>query len=410
MTDDSATGGLRVGLVLVTVGDLGGSGGTERQFTDLFEYLRRRGAGTVHLVTGRAGLRRLRETGRLQSAAQVIALPLGERPASGKLSAAWLTAVLLWTTLRQQWDVVHLCQPTPAYLPFAALLSWLPRNLRPRIVLTVVDCTLATHLAAPRPAVDLYEQQVVAAHRLYFRWARLDGIYSWYTAFVAVAARLRLVPSARIRAAHYCFTDTRRFAPAPKQPVVIYAGRLSAQKRPLLFVAAVAELHRRRPDLAAAWRFVIYGSGPLEADVRALIAERGLGDSIELTRTPDMAPVFATSKLFVSTQAYENFTSLAMLEAMAAGNAIVAENVGQTAEFVKHGENGFAVADASPTAFADAMVTYMTDPGRHEAMAASSRRLATEVHTVEHFATDLAAFWTEVATGSPVAPRDSRPR
>lgn len=393
MTSDQT----RIALVLATVGDLSGSGGTERQFSDLFEFLRNRTPERIELVTSRAAIERLRNADRLAASDGIIALPLGERPARTKLGIAWLTLALLWTTVRRRWDVVHICQPTPSYLPYVAAITWLPRACRPRVTMSVVDCTLAHHLEAAQPADDFYERQVVDAHRRFARWTRLDGIYSWYRAFVDAAARLQIFPTATVRAAACCFADADRFRPGAKRDLVIYAGRFSAQKRPLLFVDAIASLCRRYPDISESWQFAMYGSGALESAVRARIAGHGLQDRVNVMRTPDMAPVFAVSKLFVSTQAYENFTSLAMLEAMAAGNAIVAQDVGQTSEFVISGGNGYSIASATADSFADAMADYMIHTERHDAMAEHSRSVATRVHTIEHFAADIEAFWSEVS-------------
>ena len=50
----------RVALLLVTVGDLSGSGGTERHFASLFEHLRRQTPGRVSLITAAPGERTLR--------------------------------------------------------------------------------------------------------------------------------------------------------------------------------------------------------------------------------------------------------------------------------------------------------------------------------------------------------------
>jgi glycosyltransferase involved in cell wall biosynthesis len=386
-------------MLLVIVGDLTGSGGTERYFADLFEYLRRDGSRPVELVTSTAALERLREAGRVTSAEQVLPLPLGSQPARSRAGILKLTAMLLWATLRRRWDVVHICQPTPIYVPYAALLALVPRAWRPRVAITVVDCTLAHHLQSGTAPTDRYEQQVVDAHRWYFRWAAIDGIYSWYRAFVDAARALHLVPGATLASTPYCFTDTTRFTPGDKQRLMVFAGRLSNQKRPLLFVDAVASLLRRHGALTEGWHFAMYGGGPLESDVVARIRALGLEQRLSLARTPDMAPVFARSKLFVSTQAFENFTSLAMLEAMAAGNAIVAENAGQTADFVKDHENGVLVAEATPDAFADAIASYLRQPERHTAMAAASRRLATEVHTVRNCADHITAFWQQLVSG-----------
>jgi glycosyltransferase involved in cell wall biosynthesis len=270
----------------------------------------------------------------------------------------------------------------------------LPPRWRPRVTLTVVDCTLASSLAAPPPPGS-YERQVLDAHRLYERWTRLDGVFSWYEAFVdAVRERSR---SAIVRAARFCFTDPDRFRPAAvKEPLVIFAGRLSEQKRPLLFVDAVARMRAADPALVARHRFAIYGTGVLHQRVIDRIAELGLQEVIDVTHAVDMAPVFGRSQLLVSTQAMENFTSLSMLEAMAAGNAIIAEDVGQTREFVRDGLNGLLVKDATPEAFAAAIATYLRSPERHAAMAEASRTITTDVHTRDNFARDITAFWRAV--------------
>lgn len=387
----------RVGLVMVAVTDLSGSGGAERQFSDLFQYLRQKSIEPVTLITAAASLARLREAGRLSAAEHVVTLPLGPRPAQGRIGVAWMTLALLWVVFRQRFDVVHVCLPTPSYVPFAAILTHAPKWLRPRVVLSVIDCTVAHNLGSRLPA-DLYEQQVLSAHRLYFKWARLDGIFTWYRAFVEACTTHRLGPrNTLVRAARFCFTRPERFRPSvDKQDVIVFAGRFSEQKRPLLFVEAAAVLRARSPQLLRGWKFEMYGGGPLEPEVRARVRELGLSDIVLVDRTPDLAPVFARSKVFISTQALENFTSLSMLEAMAAGNAVIAEDVGQTREFVRDRCNGFLVPSGTPEAFADAIGRYLTCATNHDDMARESRRLATEVHTIDNFAADIRAFWRDV--------------
>lgn len=384
-------------MVMVVVSDLGGSGGAERLFSQLHEYLQA-SPGPAHatLITATSSLAKLQAAGRLSPPTGVIALSLGAHPGRGRLGVAWMTLRLIWTILRRRFDVVHICLPSPIYMPLVAVLGRLPAWLRPRLSLTVIDCTLAHSLESPPPQ-GTYEAQVLDAHRMYVRWGKLDAIYSWYRAFVDVASRHAAVAGAStVRAARFCFTEPGRFAPAAtKETLIVFAGRLSEQKRPLLFVDAVAALRQRHPGLADGWRFEIYGKGVLEQQVAQRLADRGLADVMRLGHATDMAPVFARSRLFVSTQAFENFTSLSMLEAMAAGNAVIAEDVGQTAEFVRHDENGLLVTGATADGFADAMAHYVSRPEQHERMARASRALATEVHTIDHFAADITAFWAD---------------
>lgn len=386
---------------MVAVGDLSGSGGAERYFAQLFEYLREQRSARTQFITAASSLRRLQSAGRLVDSDEVIALPLGEAPAATKVGIARTTFHLLRTVLQHRFDVVHICLPTPTYVPFAAVITRLPHSDRPRVTLNVIDCTVAVNLEG-RTTADLYERQVLAAHYMYARWPQLDGVFSWYRAFVEVARAKALFPTrTKLTAARYCFTDPSRFTAAPtKDNIAVFAGRLSEQKRPLLFVDAVAQLRSNHPELVRGWRFEMYGRGELEERVRGRIAALGLGNLVTITHAIDMAPVFARSRVFVSTQAIENFTSLAMLEAMAAGNAVIAANVGQTGDFVRHGANGLLVDAETPDGFAAALADYLRTPERHDAMAAESCALVLSVHTVQNAAADIIAFWRDVLEGA----------
>ena len=379
------------------VSDLGGSGGAERLFSHLHEFLRSHQHADVTLVTAASSLRRLQAAGRLRSPTGVLTLDLGEHPGRGRMGIVRMTLQLLRVTVRRRFELVHICLPSPIYAPYAALLRLLPSSRRPKVTLTVVDCTLAHSLDEPPPP-GTYERQVLDAHRLYARWVRLDGTFAWYRAFIdAVSRRMRRARHGLMRASQFCFTEPDRFRPAStKDNVAVFAGRLSEQKRPLLFLDAVALVRSRYPDLVAGWRFEIYGRGPLQRAVSSRIADNQLADVVRFTHAIDMAPVLARSRLFISTQAFENFTSLAMLEAMAAGNAIIAEDVGQTREFVRDGENGYLVSPATPDAFAEAIARYLRQPEQHASMAVASRRLVTDVHTIEHFSDDIQTFWRDV--------------
>jgi glycosyltransferase involved in cell wall biosynthesis len=81
---------------------------------------------------------------------------------------------------------------------------------------------------------------------------------------------------------------------------------------------------------------------------------------------------------------------------MASGNVIVAEDVGQTREFARPGENAFLVSPGSAEAFAAAMAEFLRRPAAHDGMAAASRAIATQEHTIEHFASDIESFWNDV--------------
>ncbi|MBP7830167.1 MAG: glycosyltransferase [Kiritimatiellae bacterium] len=406
----------RVGLFLMA-GDMTGGGGAERQFSDTYDaFQQRSGPLDVWLVTDRFTLGHLQAVGRPRSAARLLVLrslggvrgrparslrSLWRRPGAWLLEFAFKCArriehlLLIVQCFRAalRFDLIHIALLRRFHPPFLRALARLPAALRPRISLSIVDCRLAHSLMDPRGA-----EEDIACYMPLLRGLRPDGVLSWYELFKSVAERLKLFPGrTRIHASRYCFVDLSRCAAAErKDRLVIFAGRLTGVKQPLLFIEAVRLLLEQHGDLARGWTFAMYGRGDLEPAVRVRLEETGLRDRVALASSGNMPAVFAKSRLFVSTQDYENFTSLAMLEAMACGNAVVARDVGQTARFVEDGVNGFLARPDSAEGVARAIARYLSLPEQHDRMQAESRRLATEEHSVEHFLAETEAYWLKL--------------
>src|SRR5215831_12210893 len=121
---------MKIALLMVAIGDLSGSGGAERYFADLHQFLASDPANDVKLVTSRMALSRLRAAGRSTRSSGILPLRLGRGPGQGRASLVWVTLRLLWVTLSRRFDIVHVCLPTPTYVPMAAVLTRLPRWMR----------------------------------------------------------------------------------------------------------------------------------------------------------------------------------------------------------------------------------------------------------------------------------------
>lgn len=120
-------------------------------------------------------------------------------------------------------------------------------------------------------------------------------------------------------------------------PVVAVVNRLDEEKQPELMLKVVTLLRRRLPDL----RVVVAGSGPLEADVRAIIARRGLGDAVTLLgRVDNVVEIMSAADVLLLTSRYEGCPNVA-LEAQHVGIPVVATDAGGTSDAVAHGETGF---------------------------------------------------------------------
>jgi len=385
----------RVALALAGIGELAGGGGAERFFADVYARYRARNTRRFELafITDPRSAERLRHVGALPPDVPVVELA----PRAGAADAFTCAARLLQMGRDQQFELLHIALLSRRFFPYLCVWRFLTRSRRPALAVSVVDCTVAHTLEFPSTVAGMEQRKSYWMHKLLFQTLGCDGVFTWYD---ALARRLDTRPPAGhpvVRAAQHCYADTVRFRPRPrKEAVIVYAARLIPVKRPLLFVEAMRLALQCAPQAFDGWRIEMYGRGVLEERVRAAIAQAGLEARIKVGFALDLATVFGPSRLFVSTQDYENYSSVAMLEALASGNAIIAMPVGQTEAFVKDGENGFLAAEDTPAALAAALVRYVSHPEMHERFAHSSRALVEQVHTFDNFAAELEGFWDSV--------------
>jgi glycosyltransferase involved in cell wall biosynthesis len=182
-----------------------------------------------------------------------------------------------------------------------------------------------------------------------------NGIETWTPAQVAQA-----------RAA-----TRERLGIAADDVVVGFLGRLAPQKAPDVTVRVFRQLLDERPTT----RVVLAGDGPEAASVRALMGELGIADRVlALPRAngPEVIPAF---DLFLMTSRYEGFPYV-LLEALAAGCAIVTTRVGGVADCVVDGVNGSVVDTLDPDPIARAVLAIVNDPARLAGMRAEARARA----------------------------------
>ncbi len=127
------------------------------------------------------------------------------------------------------------------------------------------------------------------------------------------------------------------------------------------------------------------GAGNETANLHALRHELGLDDRVEFRDVPwgeRAADQIAGFDLFVLSSRIEGLP-VTIMEAMLAGRAVVATDVGSVREEVLDGETGFVVPPEDPAAVAAAVESLLADPDRREAMAQKGQARAAEMFTVE---------------------------
>lgn len=112
--------------------------------------------------------------------------------------------------------------------------------------------------------------------------------------------------------------------------LVAFVGRLAPEKNPLLFIEAVARVRQHGFNCQA----VLLGEGPLRKRADALITQYGLESVVSINFQPKITSILRSSSIYVSLQTGDNYGSQALLEAMGAGCAIIASDVGETKKIV----------------------------------------------------------------------------
>ncbi len=277
--------------------------------------------------------------------------------------------------IRQKFDLVHAHASKPGFLArFAALGSGTPVIFSPHCfafhagtgrakarILAALEAFAARFLTARIMTVARGEEELALRFGVGY-----PGLFTTVHSGLDAQAYRRPVQADRLKAS---------LGIPPQAPLVGAVGRLSEQKAPLDFVRMAAQVHAMRPEV----HFIWIGTGPLEADVRTLAASLGLEGVFHLPgQRSDIPELLHTLDCFALTSLWEGFP-LVVLEAMAAGVAVVATDILGTREAIQSGESGLLVPPADAQAMAKAVISILDHPQQAEGFRqAATRRIETE--------------------------------
>jgi glycosyltransferase involved in cell wall biosynthesis len=141
-------------------------------------------------------------------------------------------------------------------------------------------------------------------------------------------------------------------------PLVGVVARLQPEKGVADFLEAAARVSR--DSLEA--RFLVVGDGPLREELLGLAERVGLGDRVRfLGYRKDARSLVGLMDILVVPSLTEG-SPLIVLEAMAAGVAVIASAVGGIPDQVRHDEEGILVPPGDPGALGDALGALLRDP------------------------------------------------
>jgi glycosyltransferase involved in cell wall biosynthesis len=270
-----------------------------------------------------------------------------------------------------------------------ALVQALPRD---RVVVVQFHGSQSSRLVAPGSRA--------------FKWAsaalvrQVDGIFVLSRQEAAEWQAFR--PGSRVavvrnpRPASFAAGDPAESA-ANGRKTVLFVARLIANKGVLDLVRALPLLQETVPC-----RLVLAGEGPEAEHVRALAADLGVADSVELAgyvEGADLARLYDIADVFALPTTHDEGFPTVILEAMAAGLPIVTTPTRGPVDHLVDGRHAVFVPAADPRALAQGIAQLLTDDELRAAMGAANREKAREFDADPVAAEYLAAL-TEIVRAS----------
>ncbi len=296
-------------------------------------------------------------------------------------------------------DLVQVLPPPPKgnFLAVARHMAGVLKEQRPGLLLTYnwgsMESVLAARLAKVCPLVHHEDGFGPDEIQNYLRrriWAR-RLLLPTAKAVVMPSMRLRDLalqrwkqPAQRV---HYLpnGVDLRRFAPTSRQkaaaePLVIgHVGHLRKEKNQALLLQAFAlSKCRQQAELR------LYGAGPEEAALKAMVAELGLHDQVKFFgQIADTSQAYAEMDVFALSSLTEQMP-LTVLEAMASGLPVVSTQVGDVASMLADDNRPFLVSVGKAQAMAEVLDQLAANSAQRRALGAANRQHCQEHYEKQH--------------------------
>jgi phosphatidylinositol alpha-1,6-mannosyltransferase len=190
----------------------------------------------------------------------------------------------------------------------------------------------------------------------------------------------------------------------PETPLLLCAGRLVYKKGFAVAVDAFARIAAAQP----AARLVLAGDGPLESDLRAQAARLGIAERVIFAGRVDRARhplLVGACDVYLLPSVHDHRGNVdglpnALLDALAAGCAVIASDVAGVGLAVRDGETGMLVPEQRADALADALRALLNDPARCTRLGAAARADVTSRLTWERTAAAFERVYDDARSGN----------
>lgn len=163
--------------------------------------------------------------------------------------------------------------------------------------------------------------------------------------------------------------------------MVICVARLIAQKGVGYYVSAAIEICSQREDVC----FILVGNGPLMSHLDCSVAEAGLEGQVQLLGwRDDVARLSKAADIFVLPSYYPEGLSVAVLEAMASGKAVITTNNRGCEDAVKNNVTGLVIPMRNLPKLVKSITTLLDDSQLCKSLGEKARSHVWDKYTLEH--------------------------
>jgi glycosyltransferase involved in cell wall biosynthesis len=229
-----------------------------------------------------------------------------------------------------------------------------------------------------------------------------EAVKSWLVADGYDGSRIVVIPNGVDLSRFAMPADRAQLRHALGMPatvkLVAVVSRLAALKGIEDFIDAAALVARRHDDV----RFLVVGE-PSPINNRAYVdglqsraRDRGLTDRVIFTGLRSDVPALLSAVDVSVMPSLNEALSNVLLESMAAGAAVVATDVGGTAEALVDGNNGVLIPPGNPTVMADAIVRLVDDPAYARELGENARRTIRDRYSLDRMVASTETLYDEL--------------
>lgn len=202
--------------------------------------------------------------------------------------------------------------------------------------------------------------------------------------------------------------DTRRFDPArsfpdiraelgidPTAVLIVFVARFTHQKQPLVLLNAFAQLAKDIPNV----HLLMVGDGEQKSEALAMLNQLPCRNQITLVPfRQDVPAVLAAADIYILPSLWEGL-SIALLEAMSMGKAIIASKTDGTIELLADGENGLLIdLDQLTSQLKMALERLVADPALRLALGQAARRTVTSGYDAVTMTRDVEYIYRQLSS------------